>query len=194
MKSKILIGACLSLASLGCLAETSVSNFVKVGHTTQEHDVLTGDYTGIELSGSYKLNDDFFLTGEYISTEEDRDLEFVRKSIGVGMIISADENSAWYTEFGSVNVQFDRDYAASFDQTGFQLGFGYQIEVAEGWTLNAEVTRVHARKVDDTFGDFSPTYITLGGQYQFSESFGAYGEYEHEQDGARAAFGIKFSF
>ncbi|MCW8879834.1 MAG: porin family protein [Kangiellaceae bacterium] len=194
MKSKIFIGACLSLVSLGSLADSSVSNYVEVGYSSQEHDVLEGDYKGFELAGSYQLNEDFFVSAKYISTEEDRDLEFVRKSLGVGFVISADDDSTWYTQFDAVNVLFDRDYAASFDQNGFQLGFGYQRTLSDAFSFNVEISRLHARKVDDTFGDFSPTYLTLGGKYQFSDAFSVYGDFEYEDEGERATLGLRYSF
>lgn len=194
MNLKMIIGTCLSIISVGALAGSSVSNYVEVGYTSQDNDILLGDYTGFEMAGSYQLNDDFYLVGEYITTKEDRDLEIMRKGAGVGIVLSADESSAWYTEFSFVNVQFDRDYAASFDQTGFQLGFGYQLEFAENWTVNADVTRLHAREVDPTFGDYSPTFVTLGGNYAFSDAFSVYGDFEYESDGDRVAFGLRYSF
>ena len=176
------------------MADSNVSNYIEVGYSSQDHDILEGDYKGFELAGSYQLNEDFYIAGKYISNEEDRDLEFIRQSIGVGIVLSSDDDSAWYTQFDVVNVEFDRDYAASFDQHGFQLGFGYQMSLSDAFSFSVEVSRLHAREVDDTFGDFSPTYLTLGGKYQFSDAFSVYGDFEYEDESERAVIGVRYSF
>ncbi len=194
MKLKYLIGLGFALCSTASFAETKVYDYVDVGYTSSDNDVLRGDYTGFELSGVIKLNDDFFLSGDYISTNEDRDLDFTRQSIDLGIILYTSENGTLYTKAGFAKVDFDRDDAASFEQTGYQISFGYQSELVENFTYSVELKHLNAREVDSTFGKFDPTYITLGGIYRLNDSISLYGDYEYEDEGERATFGVRYNF
>lgn len=194
MNTKIMIGACLSIASFTSAADSNITNYIEIGHSAQESDDFSGDFKGAELAASYQLSDNFFFATKYISTKDKRDFKNDRKTAGIGYVFSTDENSAWYTQLDVVNVEIGRDYAASFNETGYQVGVGYQLDFMENWTFDAEIKYLNTGEVDSTYGDYSLTMLSMGAAYEFTEALWLYGDYEYESDGERIAFGLRFSF
>ena len=193
MNKKILIASLLSTFSLGASAQLPTFDFVEVGSSVHDHDFSGEDFGGYELEGSYQFIDDFYVAGKHVSATES-DLEIATTTVGVGYQMGVTEHSIFYTQFDIANVLFERDAAGKFEETGFQLGVGYRHMVTDSIQLQAGLKYLDAGEVDATFGDYNPTYVTLGANYSFDEDFAIYADFETESDSDRYSFGLKYDF
>jgi|GEM_PF-3054081 len=193
MNKKILTAALLSALSFNASAQLPTFDFVEVGSTIQDHDATGEDFGGFELEGSFQFNDDFFVAGKHVATEES-DLELATSTFGVGYQMGVTEHSVFYTQLDFANVILERPAAGKFEEQGYQFGVGYRHRIGDDFQLEAAVKYLDAGKVDDTYGYYQPTFVTLGANYAITEEFAIYADFETEEDSDRYSFGLKYDF
>ncbi|TQV89266.1 outer membrane beta-barrel protein [Aliikangiella coralliicola] len=193
MNKKILIAATLSALSFGANAELPSFNFVEVGTTTQEHDAVGGDLGGFELAGCYEFDQSLYLAGSHVLTS-DRGLDLSTSSLGIGYQYGIADSTLLYTQLDWARVVMERDNAGKFDEPGYQLSVGVRSQVADSVELQAAIKHLDAGEVDPTFGDYNPTFVVLGANYQFDNDMAVYAGYENESDSDRYSIGFRYEF
>lgn len=192
---RIIIAASIAVMSAGANAELPTFNFVKAGYSVLELDLVEGDFVGYEAEGSLELEDNFYMVGKYVATDDkDLELDQVRATLGFGYIQELTEDSALYIQVEYAAVRFDRLSSGRFEERGAQYGVGYRGRLFNSFEYDVSVKKMNIGEVDPTFGDFNQTFVSLGANYSIFDSFAVYADFELESDSNRYAAGLKYAF
>lgn len=186
MRKIALSGAILSVLSFGALADTPTFNFVEVGYT----DSFDSDgLDGVEVNGSFELNDSFFLNVNYMAAEEDNLIDIDGYVLGLGYKNDLSDNSVWFAQADYLTIDSEitlPSFSTSNSENGYQLSLGVVSQVSENWELSA------AAKYIDVFE--SDTYAEFGAVYSFTDTLGVYFDVETDFDDSNYAVGLRMSF
>lgn len=151
-------------------AQASEPSFDYVQFGMNQYD----DADSLELEGSFKLNQNFFLTGnlETISIDNSSiDVDVLR--VGAGYLFDLSPDAAAYTKVEYIDL--DANIPFEGDDSGYGLALGMKSMVAPKTELFAEIKHVNV--------DSSSTNLALGLKQYFSDSVGAYVKYERSDFG-----------
>lgn len=195
MKSSLLMVLAFSSLSFTTQAEVPSFNFFEVGATEQESDIVDGDFSGFEVAASYELKDNFFLSGKHITTKDDAtDLELTTTTVGLGYRYGLGDSTILFMHLDFAGVVFERENSGSFDEQGHQFGIGVKSQITDAFEVEASLRYVDAGEVDETFGLYNKTYALIGVNFMVANSVSLYADYEAEEEGNRAAFGVRYDY
>lgn len=189
MKRMIYLGSVLcSLAPSAVLADLRYNafdaNFVDIEIDSGRTNV---DGDGIELGGSYELNDKFFLLGRW----QDQDLDFGIDGrvleIGAGLHHPLSETMDFVGTLSYLDTELDAGNLSA-DDSGLAIGGGIRARVAEAVEIDASLKLID---FDDSGSD---TGVTLGGRYYFSDTMavGVGLDFSDDADTLRIGFRAEF--
>lgn len=190
---KTLLTAFLLAVPLSINAEPLSFDFAEIGYTSTERDEIGGEFTGFEVAGSYQLNEDFYLLAEHVSTN-DRGLDIQTSTLGAGYLYPITDPAILFTQLDLAHVVLDRDDAGKFSGIGFQANVGLRIGLTDAFEVEAAIKYINAGKVDETYGDYESTYLSIGGSYMLSDSFAIYADYEANSESKQHSMGMRYYF
>jgi hypothetical protein len=161
MKRLLIVSLLFALPPSVSLAELRYSNF-EVNWIDVELDDTSIDGDGLELVGSYELNDRLFLFGEWQDQSFDFGIDGTALELGAGLRHELKQNLDFVGTLSYVDTEIEFQ-GASADDDGLALGGGVRTEFGESFELDAMLKWVDF----DNAG--SDTGISLGGRYFFTE-------------------------
>ncbi|MET1254864.1 hypothetical protein [Aliikangiella maris] len=195
MIKKIFFTTTLLAMSNLALAERPSFSYFEAGATELEHDLVVGDFTGFELTGSYELPDNFYIVGKaVITSDKDLDLDMETKTIGIGYHEKIFSNTVLFAQADAVAVVFSRPESGQFDEQGYQFSVGIKSQIIDNLEVELTYKRLSTGEVDEDFGDYRVDYALLGLHYIVASGVGIYADYEKEDDSERTVVGIRYEF
>jgi predicted porin len=180
MKKTLIASLIASAVIFSAQASEPSFDYIQVG--MNQYD----DADSWELDGSFKLNNDFFITGNYESVSLDQsNVDIDTLSLGFGYLFNLSKEAALYTKLEYINL--DATNAQLADDSGYSLGVGMKTMIMPNTELFTEVKHV------DIGG--SSTRFELGAKHYFSKTIGGYVKYERDDFGDdRYGVGVSVNF
>lgn len=190
LSAGLLVGIFLSPLAI---AERPSFNYIEGGKTDMEHDVVEGDFTGFELTGSHELPDNFYVTAKYVKTD-DLDIDMINMFVGIGYHYHLFDDTLLTIQLDAAEITFGQQNAGEFEEKGFQWSVGIKSQITD--SLEAEIVGrvLDADQVDDEFGYYRPNYLVLGLHYKVFDDFSIYLDYESGSDSDRSVFGVRYDY
>jgi opacity protein-like surface antigen len=120
------------------------------------------DGDGIELGGSYELNDKFFLFGRWQDQDLDFGIDGRLLEIGAGLHHPLSATMDFVGTLSYLDTELNAGNLSA-DDSGLTVGGGIRARVADAVEIDASLKLID---FDDSGSD---TGVTLGGRYYFSE-------------------------
>ncbi len=189
MKKWLLAGVISSAAVFAQADDHFSFDYVQAGYATLDMNTRAGDpdeYTGFQLAGSYSLNENFFVAGEYNATSE-AGVDVTFSKFGLGYTQSVNDSLAYYTQVSHMITELGSRMAGDFEDKGTQFDVGLRFKMADNFELKGAVE--HLRDADK-----NRTFFVVGGVFHMSESFAAFADVKTESDSDMAIIGMRYSF
>ncbi len=170
------------LVSPSAIAAKLQYDYVDVRYVDTEIDDTNIDGDGIQIGGSYRLNKEFYLLGDYQDIEFDFGIDASVLRLGGGYIYPFKKNVDLIGEAVFINTDID----VVGDENGFGLAFGGRGYV----TPNVEV-RATANYVDV---DDDDTFFQVGAEYFINDSFSVGGSFTLGGDVDTFALGGRYYY
>ncbi len=168
MKKALIATLIASSAVMSTQAAQPSFDYVQLG--MNQYD----DADSLELEGSFKLNQNFFLTGnmETISIDQ-TSIDIDVLSFGIGYVFELSSDAAAYTKVEYID--FDANVAFEGDDSGYGLALGMKSMIAPKTELFAEIEHVNL--------EGSSTNLAFGLKQYFNDAVGGYVKYERNDFG-----------
>ena len=182
-----------------CLAEASNFNYVEVDYIQQKVDILGVDidFDGFELSGSYEVNDDVFVSARYASVSLDEDIPGVKADVdgyalGVGYVFGSNSTATVFGELGYVDRSAKASdsitgMSAKTDGDGISAGLGVRMNTSERSELNFGLSYF-----DFDEGGASVGYVEF--VFEFVKDFSGTLNFSSSDGDTTAGFGVRYSY
>mgnify|MGYP000114215377 FL=1 len=182
-----------------CLAEASNFNYVEIDYLQQKIDILGGDvdFNGFELSGSYEVNDEVFVSARYADVSLDEDVPGLKADVdgyalGVGYIFGSNSTATVFGELSYVDQSAKASdgltgTSAKADADGISAGFGVRMNTSERTELNFGLSYV-----DFDEGGASLGYVEF--VFEFVEDFSGTLNFASSEGDTSAGFGVRYSY
>jgi hypothetical protein len=164
LRSALLIG--LLAFSASASAQGFDYNWISVGYGMIDFDDVNVDGDGFGIDGSYAINDDFHVFGEYVAANLDFGVDATTFSAGIGYNTEMSDVVDAYARLSYEYVEVDMPVFGSDDDSGFGFGVGLRFAAGANVELNAGIDYVD---YGGSGGD--DTALSLGGLYNFTPSF-----------------------
>lgn len=179
------------------LAERPSFNYLEGGPTSIEHDTVSGDFKGFEISGSHELPDNFYVTARYLQTDaevQDQTIDMINKFVGIGYHYNIYTDTVLTIQLDAAEVTFGQPNAGEFVEKGFQWSVGVKSQITEAFEVELVGRVLDADQVDEQFGYYRPNYLVLGAHYKVYEDFSVYFDIEAGSDSDRSVFGVRWDY
>lgn len=163
IRYRTLVSALIFSASTQLALASDLSyDFLELRFVDAEFGNVDGD--GLQIAGSYNINENWLLIGGFSSLDLDFGLDLTMLEAGGGYVWPQNDQFDLFATGSIVRVDVDAG-GGSADETGFRLVGGMRNWFTPQLEGRAELNYLD---VDD-----SDTYIELGGDYHFSPNFAA---------------------
>jgi len=181
------------------IPEASNFNYVEIGYVQQKIYILGGDvdFNGFELSGSYEINDDVFVTARYADVSLDEDIPGLKADVdgyalGVGYVFGSNRTATVFGELSYVDQSAKASdsitgMSAKTDADGIGAVFGVRMNTSERSELNFGLSYV-----DFDEGGASVGYIEF--VFEFVEGFSGALNFASSDGDPSAGFGVRYSY
>jgi len=163
LRSTLLIG--LLAFSAAAVAEDFDYSWLSLSYGMVDFDEIDVDGDGFGLDGSYALNDDFHVFGEYQAVDLDFGVDATTFSAGVGYNTEMSPAVDAFARLSYEYVEVDMPVFGSDDETGFGFGVGLRFAAGPDVELDAGIDYVDYGSGGDD------TALSLGGLYNFTPAF-----------------------
>lgn len=163
LRSTLIIGLLTFSATAG--AQGFDYNWLSLGYGMVDFDEINVDGNGFGLDGSYALNDDYHVFGEFESFDLDFGVDATTFSAGIGYNTEMSQTVDAFARLSYEYIDVDIPAAGSNDEHGFGFSVGLRFAAGPGVELNAGIDYVDYGSGGDD------TAITLGGLYNFTPAF-----------------------
>lgn len=187
MFKKLFATAMLSACAFTTLAAAPSFNYIQGGYVTDLNS--EDDFDGWEIKGSFELNNDFYVTGNYqnlgadiFSNNVDADLF----SAGIGYKMMLSSNTAFFTELEYLHAKIDVQGYSSDSENGYQIGAGVRSMLTNALEVKAAA---YYQDISD-----SDQYIKLGAAYQLNNSLSVYADIDTDFDDSQLMTGLRVTF
>ncbi len=164
MKRSIPVLLLLAL-SAHASAEGFDYSYLQLNYTNLDFDSINADGDGIGLSGSYALDPNWHVFGEYQTADLDFSVDSAKIVAGAGYNTAISPLLDIYARLSYQSIDLDVPGPGGFDDNGYGLGIGVRYEANQEIELNAGIDYV------DFGGSYDDTNISIGGLYNFSDAF-----------------------
>lgn len=163
LRSSLLI---LVLAlSASASAEDFDYSFLSIGYGVIDFDDIGVDGDGLNIGGSFAINDTIHLFGEYQAADLDFGIDASTFSAGIGYNTSVSPTVDLVARLSYEYAEVDIPGPGNFDDSGFGLGVGLRFAASDTIELNAGITYVDLGDSGDDTG------FGVAGFYDFSDAF-----------------------
>ncbi len=187
MTRSILLIALLAFASAAG-AQGFDYNYVTLGYSQVDFDDVNIDGDGIELAGSFAINEDFHAFGSYGQADLDGGIDASELSIGLGYNHSLSPAVDFVGSVSYEYVEIDVAGLGSVDDNGFGLGIGLRFHPADKIEVDAGIQYV------DLSDSGSDTGFGAGFQYYITDAITIGVSAEWADDVSRYGLGGRFYF
>jgi opacity protein-like surface antigen len=164
MKRSIPVLLLLALSATAS-AEGFDYSYLQLNYTNLDFDSINADGDGVGLSGSYALNSDWHVFGEFQTADLDFSVDSTKIVAGAGYNTEISPLLDMYARLSYQSIDLDDPGPGSFDYDGFGLGVGVRYEANQEIELNAGIEYLDFDGVGDD------TSISIGGLYNFNDAF-----------------------
>ena len=164
MKRSIPVLLLLALSATAS-AEGFDYSYIQLNYANLDFDRINADGDGVGLSGSFALNSDWHVFGEYQTAGLDASIDATKLVAGAGYNTEISPLLDMYARLSFQSIDFDTPGPGSFDDSGFGLGVGVRYEANQEIELNAGIEYV------DLGGSYDDTSVSIGGLYNFTDAF-----------------------
>ena len=190
MNIRVLVGA---VAGTLLVPSVGLADFIYTGFEISYVDVefdngvaaLNGD--GYRFGGSYALNDQYFLVGEFEEQSFDLGIDGSTAEVGIGFHHSFGNTVDFIGTASFVQEEIGLA-GASIDEDGFALGGGIRARLTDAFEVDASLQYV------DLDQSGSDTGIKLRGRYYFTDRFAFSLETEFDDDIDTLSLGFRAEF
>ena len=105
------------------------------GRVDLDDSVIDVDGDGFGISGSFAVNENFHVFGEYQTADMDFGIDLNLMELGAGYHTDISPNLDFYANLGYINVEADGGGAGSTDEDGFSAGLGLRGAVSDAVEL-----------------------------------------------------------
>ena len=156
--------AAATMAISPVMAAAPAWDLVEVEYVKIDVDNLNGfDPDGVAINGTKLIDDNFFVTGAYMTTSDDYqgvDVDYDNMEIGLGYRHSISDKTDWFSVISYVDVELEGEGRfggrASVDDSSMGLSTGLRSMLTEQFELLGDVSYVD-------INDESETTFTLKG-------------------------------
>jgi len=163
LRSSLLIGLFAFSAAAG--AEDFDYNWLSVGYGMVEFDDINVDGDGFGIDGSYAINEDFHVFGDYQMANLDFGVDATTFSAGIGYNTEMSPTVDAFARLSYEYVEVDMPIFGSDDDSGYGFGVGLRFAAGPAVELDAGINYVDYGSGGDD------TAIWLGGLYSFTPFF-----------------------
>lgn len=140
-------------------------NYVDLSYGMLDFDDIDVDGDGFGIGGSFAINSDFHVFGNYQSAGLDFGVDISQFGAGIGYNTELSPTVDAVARFSYQYAEVDVPGFGSVDDNGFGFGVGLRFAASDVLELNAGIEYVD-------FGDGGDdTGFTLGGFYSFTDAF-----------------------
>lgn len=187
------LGLSLLLFAFPALAADLSYNFIQLGYQQLDldEDLIPGvsiDGNGFGVSGSFEINDSWFIDVGYSKLDFDFDVELDQYAIGAGWHTGMSDNADFFATLSYVSAEASASGLGSVDEDGIGAKIGVRGMIGENFELGGSIAYVDLGDAGDgsTFG--------AHGVYNFSENFGAGFTVEIDEDVTAYGLGVRIYF
>ena len=164
LRSALLFGFLAFSAAAG--AQGFDYNWLAVNYGMVDFDDIDVDGDGFGVDGSFAINEDFHVFGEYKLANLDFGFDATQFSAGIGYNTEMSPTVDAFARLSYEYVEIDSPFGGSNDETGFGFGVGLRFSASPDVELNAGIDYV-----DYGSGGGDDTALVLGGLYSFTPAF-----------------------
>lgn len=168
-------------APVSMAAESVSYNYVDAGYVNFEPDNAADDFSGLGLRGSYLLNQNIFLTGEFNSTSM-QSIDRADIAFGAGYRSPINEKSDFFGQLEYVTVDVD----PNFDEDGFRLTGGVRVMMSDRFELRGALQYVDIENSD--------TVLNIGAEYNFASNVAGFFELREGDEYGGYFIGARYEF
>ncbi len=163
LRSTLLIG--LLAFSATASAEDFDYNWLSLGYGMVDFDDINVDGNSFGIDGSYAINEDFHVFGDYEAANLDFGVDATTFSAGIGYNTEMSDVVDAFARLSYEYVEVDMPVFGSDDDSGFGFGVGLRFTAGPAVELNAGIDYVDYGSGGDD------TALSLGGLYSFTPTF-----------------------
>lgn len=157
--------AILLAFSVAANADEFTYSWLQAGYGTVDFDDIDVDGDGLGFSGSFEINDDYFIFGGYSQADLDFGIDTSSFGAGFGYNTAVGENADLFATVSYEYVEVDVPGFGSDDESGFGLGVGMRFLPVPSVELNGSINYIDVGDDD--------TVLSLAGLYNFNPQFSA---------------------
>jgi hypothetical protein len=140
-------------------------NYLQLNYGNVDLDDTSLDGDGIGMSGSYAINPDWHVFGDYQTAGLDFGVDVSRFGAGIGYNTEMSDIVDLFARFSYQYFELDEPGLPGDDDTGYGFGIGMRYAANEDLELNAGIDFVD-------YGDGGDdTAVSIGGLYSFNDAF-----------------------
>ena len=151
--------------SASASAEDFDYSFLSIGYGVIDFDDIGVDGDGLNIGGSFAINDTIHIFGEYQDADLDFGIDASTLSAGIGYNTSVSPAVDLLARLSYEYVEVDPPGPGSFDDSGFGFGVGLRYAASDRIELNAGISYVDLGDGGDE------TSFGVAGFYDFSNAF-----------------------
>ena len=140
-------------------------NYLQLNYGNIELDNTSVDGDGLGMSGSFAINPDWHVFGDYQTAGLDFGVDISRFGAGIGYNTEMSDVVDLFARFSYQYIELDVPGSPGDDDTGFGFGVGMRYAANEDIELTAGIDYVDYGSGGDD------TAISIGGLYSFSDAF-----------------------
>ena len=163
-------------------------NFLSLGYGNIEFDEVGVDGDGFVLSGSYSLNDSYFVFANYDAADLDFSVDATTWGVGFGYRRPVSDKADFYARASYEYIEIDVPLVGSADDNGLGLGVGLRYSSNPDFEWHAGINYVDYGDGGDDTG------LEVGGLYSFTEKFSLGLSGEWSDDISRYTIAGRFYF
>ncbi|MDX1454618.1 MAG: outer membrane beta-barrel protein [Gammaproteobacteria bacterium] len=173
------------LLSVPAAAADLEYNYVDFGFISVEPDGGGADFDGLGLRGSFLVNPEIFVIGEFTSASAETgfgDIDRTDLAFGAGYRHALNPSTDVYGSIEYLNVEVD----PAFDDDGLRLSGGVRVAMSDRLELRGAL-----QYIDLTDSD---TVLSVGAQYQFMPKLAGFFELREGDNFGGYFIGGRYSF
>lgn len=195
--AKAMLGgvALVAVPFLANAAESDMSyRYLQAGYVETDVDLFGETLSGFNVGGSFGFANNFFVFGEYESTEISEggaSLEMEQMTFGLGGNYPLSDSIDLTGRIGAAEADFELDSgegSLSGDESGYLVAAGLRGQASESFEYEFGVVYV------DLGSDLSDTGFEAAARWNFNSNWAAGVEYQDVGEFSTIFAGVRFSF
>ncbi len=182
-KTLVCAAAIAGLAATSAIASDLDYTYAELRFVDTEIDPADGD--GIRLGGSYELQNNWLLVGEFSSLDFDFNVDLTTLAVGAGYVHRYNEKADLVGYARLIRAEIDTPFGDN-SENGFSVSGGIRGSITPQFEARALLNHVN---IED-----SDTFIEVGGDYYFNDQISAGATLEFAGDADTLTIGVRWFF